>query len=158
MRLHTIAFLTLVMVLAKCCPAAAQPAERYSYADGSLSWSAWTEHGRTADGWTASLALYPSRRVGVVWDFGRYQGLPLDFHMGGVRIRVPHRRITPFMQVLVGRAPLDDFAFQPGGGVDLRVHRHLDARVAADVKMSGDDGSAYYAVRFSAGLVVSIGR
>jgi hypothetical protein len=158
MRLLTMASLTLVTILATSFPAAAQPAERDSFADGSLSWSTWTEHGRTADGWTASLALYPSRRVGVVWDFGHYQGLPLDFHMGGVRIRFPHHRLSPFMQVLVGRAPLDDFAFQPGGGVDLHFHRHLAARVAADVKMSGDDGSAYYALRFSAGLVVSIGR
>ena len=158
MLLQAIAFVTLLMVLATSFPAAAQPAERDSFADGSLSWSTWTEDGRTADGWTASAAFYPSRRVGVVWDFGRYQGLPLDSHMGGVRIRYPHRRVTPFMQYLAGRAPRDDIALQPGAGVDVHVHRHLAARLATDVKVSGDDGSTYLAVRFSAGMVLSIGR
>jgi hypothetical protein len=152
-RQFLIASAALVVCLA-ASPAMAQE----SRADGALSWSTWSEDDRTAQGWAASAAFYPSRRVGVVWDFGRYRDLPLDFHMGGVRIRFPQRRVTPFLQLLAGRAPFDDFAFQPGGGVDLHFHRHLAARVAADVKVSGDDGSTYVAKRFSAGLVVSIGR
>jgi hypothetical protein len=158
MQLYAIASLTLVTVLATSFPAAAQPAERYSFADGSLSWSTWTEHRRTSQGWAASAALYPSRLLGLVIDAGRYADLPLDVRMAGVRIRVPAVRVTPYAQFLVGRAPRDDFALQPGAGIDVHVHRHLAARLATDVKVSGDDGSTYLAVRFSAGLVVSIGR
>jgi hypothetical protein len=77
--------------------------------------------------------------------------------MGGVRVQSTGRH-SIYLQVLAGRAPLDDFAIQPGLGFDYRISRNLAARAAFDLKFAGDDGSTYIATRLSFGLVYVIGR
>ena len=77
--------------------------------------------------------------------------------MAGVRVQSTGRH-SMFVQVLVGSAPLDDIAIQPGLGFDYRISRRLTARAAADVKFAGDDGSTYIGTRLSFGLVYLLGR
>jgi hypothetical protein len=143
-----------VLALLTPIPAAAQP----SWLDASLAGSTWREDGRTAPGWSASAAVYPFRRLGIVGDFGKYPDLPLTSRMGGLRVRFPGAAATPFVQFLVGRAPLDDVAIQPGAGVDWHLHRHVAARFAGDIKVAGDDGTTFIGLRLSAGFAFSVGR
>jgi hypothetical protein len=77
--------------------------------------------------------------------------------MGGVRVQSSGRH-TLFGQVLVGSAPLDDFAIQPGIGFDFRVGRRVAVRTGFDVKISGDDGRTFVGTRFSVGLVYLLGQ
>jgi hypothetical protein len=49
---------------------------------------------------------------------------------------------------------LDDFALQPGVGLDVYLTRRAATHVAADVKVSGDDGSTCLGGRFSTGIVL----
>jgi hypothetical protein len=77
--------------------------------------------------------------------------------MGGVRVQSSGRH-TVFGQVLIGSAPLDDIAIQPGIGVDVRLSRRAAVRAGFDPKISGDDGSTYVGTRLSVGLVILLGQ
>jgi hypothetical protein len=135
-------------------PAVAQ----HSFVDASVAASTWREDRKTSPGWTGSFAIYVSQPVGIVAEFGEYRGLPQSFGMGGVRVRWAGRTATPFVQILFGQAPRSDLALQPGVGVDRHFFRDVAVRLAADVKVSGDDGATYLAGRFGAGLVLLVGR
>lgn len=121
----------------------------------------WHEEGSTWSGFHLAGAYRPWRHVGFVGDvafYGDQNGYkPPTTIMGGVRVYIPIQRVTLFAQVLAGRAPLDDFAIQPGFGLDVHLTRHLAIRVAGDVKVSGDDGSTYFGSRFSTGAVFALG-
>ncbi len=78
--------------------------------------------------------------------------------MGGVRVHSTGQKVSLFGQFLVGSAPLDDIALQPGIGVDVQLGKHTALRAGFDVKISGDDGSTYVGTRFSTGLVIQLGR
>jgi len=105
------------------------------------------------------LALYETGRpIPLVIDPGFYQGGPTTTIMGGVRVYGPAQRVSLFGQFLVGNAPLDDIAIQPGVGVDVQLGRHMGLRAGFDVKISGDDGSTFVGTRFSTGLVIQLGR
>jgi len=126
----------------------------------------WQEDGRSLRGLHLSGAVRTSRHVGFVGDLAFYDGSSVPFFpprstvrtlMGGVRVYIPLQRVTLFGQLLAGRAPLDDFALQPGAGLDLHVNRRVAIRVAGDVKVSGDDGSTYVGRRISTGIVFLLG-
>ena len=104
-------------------------------------------------GWLASGAIYLSNSVGVAGEVGgSYEVFEAvgsqpalvasiyDF-MGGLRFVLrSNPRLTPFGQVQLGGirvgnnygGHLKEFAWQPGGGVDIRVTDHLQFRLQAD--------------------------
>ena len=96
------------------------------------------------------------RRVAVVGDVAFYDRK--NTLMGGVRVYGDGPRVSVFGQFLIGTAPLDDIAWQPGFGVDVHLGRRAAVRAAFDVKISGDDGSTYIGTRLSTGIVVKLGR
>jgi len=144
------AFCGGLLLAALAVPAAAQPSGPPSTIDASVGGSLWLEEG-SAVGISASLAFYPLPFLGIVGDLGHY-GLKGDSKMGGLRLRRPHREVTPFVQLLIGEAPLDTIAFQPGMGLEWRLAPHVALRLAADLKLAGDGGATYTGVRLSAGV------
>jgi len=60
--------------------------------------------------------------------------------------------------VLAGTAPLDDFAIQPGFGVDIRLSRRTAVRAGFDLKISGDEGGTFIGTRLSVGMVILLGE
>jgi hypothetical protein len=147
--------------------AEAQSAEpRMPRADIFAGAAFWQEEGLTFTGLQLAGAIRASRHVGFVGDLAFYDpGSVLFFPprstvrtlMGGVRVYIPLQRVTLFGQVLAGSAPLDDFAMQPGAGLDVPLNRHVAIRVAGDVKVAGDDGSTYVGGRISTGVVFLLG-
>ena len=122
----------------------------------------WNEDQATFTGFHLAGAFRTGRHFAVVGDLAFYGS---DFEedttttiMGGFRVYGRPRKVTLFGQFLVGNAPLDDIAFQPGVGVDVRVGRHVALRAGFDIKISGDDGSTYVGSRFSTGVVILLGR
>ena len=127
----------------------------------------WQEDERSLRGLHLSGAVRASRHVAFVGDLAFYDGSSVPFFpprstvrtlMGGVRVYIPLQWVTLFGQVLAGSAPLDDFALQPGAGLDVHLTRRVAIRVAGDVKVSGDDGSTYVGRRISTGVVFLLGR
>ena len=119
----------------------------------------FAEEGNLWTGFQLSGSVNPWRHVGFVGDltlYGENEGQQTI--LGGVRFYAPGSHATVFGQFLVGNAPLDDFAFQPGAGVDVHLNSRLAVRAAIDLKIAGDDGSTYLGTRFSTGLVVKLGR
>jgi hypothetical protein len=102
-----------------------------------------------------SGAYRTGRHFGVVGDIAFYE--QRTSYMGGVRVYGPASRVDMFGQFLVGSAPFDDIAFQPGLGVDVHISSRAAIRAAFDVKLSGDEGF-YVGTRFSTGLVIKLGR
>jgi hypothetical protein len=117
----------------------------------------WNEDGHRFTGLHLAGAFRVARHVAVVGE-GTFYDHDTRTLMGGVRVYGTATRVTIFGQFLVGSAPLDDIAFQPGFGVDVHLGSHAAIRAAFDVKISGDDGSTYVGTRFSTGLVVRLGR
>ena len=115
----------------------------------------WNEDGDTLPGFHLAAAYNPSRHVGIVGDFAFYEVRTTA--MGGVRVFGSSSKATVFGQFLIGSAPLDDIAFQPGFGVDIHLGQKAAIRVAGDFKISGDDGSTYVGFRFSTGVVFRMG-
>lgn len=113
------------------------------------------EDGDIFTGAQFSGAYRTGRHFGVVGDVAFYE--ERTTYMGGVRVYAPASKFTVFGQFLVGTAPLDDIAFQPGVGVDIHLGSRAAIRAAYDVKLSGDEGF-YLGTRFSTGLVVYLGR
>ena len=71
--------------------------------------------------------------------------------MAGPRARPSHSRVAPFGQVLFGAArastsvlsvidTVTNFAYQPGGGVDLKVSGGLGVRLEADYRIIRSEG------------------
>ena len=126
----------------------------------------WQEDGLTFRGLQLSGTVRATRHVGFVGDLALFDTRSVPFFpprstvrtvMGGVRVYIPLQRVTLFGQLLAGSAPLDDFALQPGVGLDVHLNTHVAIRVAGDVKVSGDDGSTYVGRRLSTGVVFLLG-
>jgi hypothetical protein len=115
----------------------------------------FNEDGFTFTGAQFSGAFRANRHVGVVGDIAFYEGRTT--YMGGVRVYGRASKVEVFGQLLVGSAPLDDFAFQPGFSIDVRISSHAAVRAAFDIKVSGDEG-VYVGSRFSTGVVIYLGR
>jgi hypothetical protein len=103
----------------------------------------------------ASAAYRFNREVGVVGDvvFNRLGTSTL----AGVRVYGSRPKITPFFQLL---APLELFAIQPGGGVDVSLGRRLAVRVGVDVSIDifAEDDDRNIRTRASVGGVLKLGR
>jgi Outer membrane protein beta-barrel domain len=132
------------------------------------------------NGGSGSVAFYPSRRWGVVGDFGGYKistitsggvSASVDEHiisyLFGPRIRFGGDKLTPFGQVLFGGAHLSTtpatgtsenvFAMTAGGGVDLKVARHFSVRGQAEylmTKFTDGANNRQNNARISAGIVI----
>jgi hypothetical protein len=117
----------------------------------------WNEDDETLTGFHLAGAFRTGRHFALVGDLALYEQDTTTI-MGGVRVYGPAQKVSIFGQFLVGNAPLDDIAFQPGVGVDVQVGRNVALRAAFDVKISGDDGSTYIGTRFSTGVVIQLGR
>ena len=115
----------------------------------------FNEDGGTFTGAQVSGAYRVGRHFGAVGDIAFYEDRTT--YMGGVRFYGQTSKVTVFAQFLVGSAPLDDIAFQPGMGVDIHLGTHAAIRAAFDVKLAVDD-SFYVGTRFSTGLVIKLGR
>jgi hypothetical protein len=151
-------------------PANARRAPSESIVDlaGGAAW--WFEDGSTYFGPAGSVAVHPAGSpVGIAADFAYYEpGRPVRFGdftikqnpryslMAGVRVRFPTARVTPFAQFLIGHAPLDDLALQPGGGIDWFISPRLGVRAAADFKIAGDDGETYKGGRLLTGIALRL--
>jgi hypothetical protein len=115
----------------------------------------WDEEDTGLCGFHVGGAWRPVRHVGIVGEMAIYGDATTL--MGGVRVQNAGRH-TLFGQLLIGNAPLDDIALQPGVGVDVRLSRRSAVRAGFDVKISGDDGSTYVGTRLSVGLVILLGQ
>jgi hypothetical protein len=150
----TVAMVTLVFVAA---PASAQTTGSSLVPRGDVfaGVAFWDEDGRNFTGFHLSGAWRPAKHVAIVGDMAVYEDRTTL--MGGVRVQSSGRH-TVFGQVLIGSAPLDDIAIQPGIGVDVRLSRRAAVRAGFDLKISGDDGSTYVGTRLSVGLVILLGQ
>jgi hypothetical protein len=128
-------------------------------------------------GWLVAVNGNVSRAFGVVGEVGgNYKtiqvlgtDLNLSVHtfLAGVRLRNESRGAVPFAQFLVGAArgsagllgesgSVTHFAFQPGGGVDIRITDRFGIRAQGDVRViTGDTTTTEF--RFAAGAVVGFG-
>ena len=117
----------------------------------------WNEDDARFDAFQLSAGYRPWRFVSIIGDLAFYDHRTTL--MGGARVQAAGTgRFAPFAQIMMGNAPLDDIALQPGGGVDIRLARHFAVRLAADLKISGDDGKTFIGSRVSAGGVITFGR
>ncbi len=101
---------------------------------------------------SVGAALYPWGGLGHVGDAGHYGDLGSSW-MAGLRFTSSGRRTTQFLEVLAGRAPLDEFAYQPGLGLEWSIVHRAAIRLAGHVKIAGDTGAVYTGVRASVGVV-----
>lgn len=115
----------------------------------------WDEEERNLAGFHLAGTWRPGKHVGIVGDMVVYDDRTT--FMGGVRVQSTGRH-TIFGQILIGNAPLDDIAIQPGIGLDVRVSSRTAVRAGFDVKISGDEGGTFIGTRLSVGLVFLLGR
>jgi hypothetical protein len=106
--------------------------------------------------------------IGAVGDFGihRYSDGIVDINvtsfMGGVRFTsFAGNRVQPFGQVLAGAERCcgsTDFAWQPGGGVDLVASAVVNLRAQVDFRIVRFEGQSFNETRFTFGISVPIGN
>jgi len=150
----------MVALLSVAAPAHAQTAQTNASplvprGDVFAGVAFWNEDGMTLTGFHFTGTWRAGKHVGIVGDvatYGDYSSV-----MGGVRAQGSGRH-SMFVQVLAGKGPLDDFAIQPGLGVDVRLSRRAAVRAGFDVKIAGDEGGIFIGTRFSVGLVFLLGQ
>jgi hypothetical protein len=128
-------------------------------------------------GWNTSFAGNLTPWMGLVGDVGgNYKnvlGVNLRLHtfLGGVRVtgRSEFGRINPFGQVLAGLVQSsasysglgissgNDFAIQPGGGVDIGLSDSIAVRMQFDYRTIFDEGERFNEIRFMPGIVIRTG-
>ena len=152
----------MIAVLSAAAPAHAQTnaSDLVPRGDVFAGVAFWDEDGTNLTGFHLAGSWRPGKHVGIVGDMAIYgdttYGHGTTF-MGGVRVQSSGRH-TIFGQFLIGTAPLDDIALQPGIGVDVRLSHRAAVRAGFDVKISGDDGKTFYGTRLSVGLVILLGQ
>jgi hypothetical protein len=127
-------------------------------------------------GGVGQVAYYPSSWFGVVGEFSGSTRGPsagalttantLYTYMGGPRLTFRHGPIQPYVQALFGGATINTttigfppastnaFALAVGGGLDLKIHRHIAFRVLqADYFYTHFGGGTQNNMRFSSGVV-----
>jgi len=94
------------------------------------------------------------------------ESISLYGFLGGFRFVLTRgSRLTTFAQALVGAETFSSpgfteagFAFQPGGGLDIALHRRVAIRVQGDFRMGFEEGVMFKEARFTTGIVVGLGR
>jgi len=174
------AVLLLVALFLSSRVAHAQDAPRYEVAGGYAFMHDQDSSYNFRRGWVVSFAAAATDWLGLVGEAGgsfktlSIPGDPPKFKvytfMGGPRFTpCRDRRIAPFAQVLFGRArasttvldvsdTVTDFAYQPGGGVDLSLSRNVAIRVEGDYRIIRVDGSNSKESRFVAAAVFGFGH
>ena len=134
------------------------------------------------NGWQASVTENATDWLGITQEFGgfygteRLQGLDNHFSMfsilSGPRLSYPRLKgVTPFAHALFGydhttvslaasnlSVSGSSYAMALGGGMDVKVSRHLAVRLfQADYYLTRDFGSSQNNLRFSAGIVFRLG-
>jgi hypothetical protein len=131
-------------------------------------------------GWVASFADNLTNWLGIVGEAGgNYKTLSIPgdppkikVHtlMGGPRFKAnAYGPVAPFGQVLFGAAwartsvlgvgdTVRDFAYQPGGGIDLNFRTNLRVRLEGDYRIIRAEGSNSKEPRFVAAAVFGFGR
>ena len=103
-------------------------------------------------------------------EFGMDLTIKEHTFLGGVKF-ASHgsRAAVPFVQVLTGignvgagiegyTVSVNAFAFQTGGGVDIRMGSRTALRVQGDYRLMRKDGSNLNEFRFAAGVMFGIGK
>jgi hypothetical protein len=128
-------------------------------------------------GWAASVAKNLRPWLGVVGDVsGSYrtaEGVRYNIHtfLGGTRFSPRRRTLSPYGEVLLGLSrssvsfdegsipdfetgSSSDFAYQFGGGIDIRWRPGLSFRTGLDLRSIAAEGGTARQVRFIAGVVI----
>lgn len=133
--------------------------------------------GTSTLGWNTSFAGNLSPWIGVIGDVGgnykTVSGVTFKIHtyLSGIRVtgRSEFGRINPFGQFLVGLAQSragvrgfsisgNDFAIQPGGGVDIGLSNSVAVRLQMDFRTIFSEGEKFNEFRFMPGIVIRSGR
>jgi opacity protein-like surface antigen len=103
--------------------------------------------------------------LGAVGDFAfhRFEGdVNITSYMGGFRVTgLGSARVRPFGQFLVGVESCCDsteFAWQPGGGVDIVLTDKVNFRAQYDFRVVRFEGENFDESRFSFGVSFPLGR
>jgi len=161
--------LACVTVLSVAVPAAGQsPVGRAVVGVGG---SFLTSGGDTAFGFMVdaakNFAVGEHVGIGPAGDFAfhRYEDFTITSYLGGGRLTLGNREAQIFGQFLVGYehcCGFNDFAYQPGVGLDIRLTDMLNLRGQFDlrvVRIDGADGKVDFRERrFSVGVSLPFGR
>jgi hypothetical protein len=101
--------------------------------------------------------------------FGTDLSLRVHSFMGGIKFQGPSPKATGFAQFLVGGVSgsasiLGEsdsgtaIAFQPGGGVDIKLTPAVGLRVQGDYRILRDEGESSSEFRFAVGAVFGFGK
>jgi hypothetical protein len=130
--------------------------------------------GLNQSGGNVSVAGNINNWLGIVGDIGGYRSSPLGVglntytYLAGPRFSLRRDRVTPFVQVLFGGAHLtagalgfsasaNAFVISAGGGLDLRISRHLALRPEFDYLNFRSGGQTGNGGRASIGIVFRFG-
>lgn len=179
--MRLISFTLLVLgIFARPVAAQAAMASRYDVAAGYLFMHDQDISENFRRGWVVSGAGNVTGWLRLVGEVGgSYKTLDLlgeppklrvYTYMGGPRLtaRVPSG-VAPFAQVLFGAArasssvlgvgdSVTDFAYQPGGGVDVRLGPMVGVRLEGDYRIIRSEGRNGKEPRVIAAAVVGFGR
>lgn len=121
-------------------------------------------------GWVAAISQRIGERASIVGEaggsYGKYGNTNFTIEryafLGGVKFQ-GGEGIMPFVQIMAGLSRqagdvgvLNGFAFQPGGGVDLRLTDRLSARGFADYRWIHEDGTHWNQFRVGGGIVYNL--
>ncbi len=167
-----VAAIVVVCALAFAAPARAQnPVNRGVIGVGAsfLKSDDATAFGFAVDG-AKNFAVGEHVGLGPVGDFAfhRYEDFTITSYMGGGRLTLGNREAQVFGQFLVGYehcCGLNDFAWQPGVGLDIRITDLLNLRGQLDfrtVRVDDPEDPAgtvsFRETRFTFGVSLPFGR
>jgi hypothetical protein len=161
-------------ILFLACSASAQQTPPIEVSAGYSYLRLGGSGGVNQHGGTVSVAGNVNNWFGIVGDFGAYHSSPpggsLNTYtfMFGPRFSLRAGRVTPFVQTLFGGAHLRASAFgfssgitplaaSVGGGLDLRLSRHVAMRPQVDYIAMRSHGSTQNVGRASLDLVFRFG-
>ncbi len=131
-----------------------------------------------ANGLSGQLTYNPYSLLGLAAELSGYAVARQRFnttyqisYLFGPRVKVPRGKITPFAQVLLGRVWAEDgftfgsvtaFGMTAGGGIDLRVSRHMALRLGQAeyllTKFADGNNNRQKNFRFGTGIVLRFGE
>jgi hypothetical protein len=131
-----------------------------------------------ANGLSGQFTYNPYILLGLAAELSGYsvarQGFNTTYQIAylfGPRVNVPRGKITPFAQVLLGRVWAEDgftfgsvtaFGMTAGGGIDLRVSRHMAIRLGQVeyllTKFADGNHNRQNNLRFGTGIVLRFGE